>query len=134
MNDEAVIKAAAKRIKHKSADSTDKQKDKLALDVGNVIDVLDDGEKLVYLLPSGDVVEKVEVDGVTYTPPSKADIQYLLPDKDRVLKLISDTYDTCDADLYIRLLEYHKLISDLPDELFYDLFVLWDFHTYLQKL
>lgn len=106
-------------------------KDNLALDLEGVVDVLDAGDRLVYLTESGEIKDKILIGDVTYTPPPKSNTPYLFPEKDRVLNLINDTSDSSDSDLYIHLLSYHKRISDLPNELFYDLLVLWDFHTYL---
>ena len=113
----------------------DKTIENYALDVEGVVDVLDAGDKLVYLTTEGEVKEKIVLNDITYSPPPKNEIPYLLPDKERVLSLINDSSDTSDTDkdipLYTQLLNYHKEISDLPNELYYDLLVLWDFHTYL---
>ncbi|MDO8488348.1 MAG: hypothetical protein Q7S31_03500 [bacterium] len=110
----------------------EKDKTLIALDPPGVIDVLDDGNKLVYLTTDGLISEKITSEnGVVSFPPAKADLPYLLPKKDEVLSLIDDTSDSSDGDLYTRLLAYHQAISDLPNELYYHLLVWWDFHTYL---
>lgn len=103
----------------------------LALDVEGVVDVLDVGKNLVYLMETGQILEKIVADGITYTPPPKSEIPYLFARKDEVLTLIHGSSDGSDSDLYVRLREYHERISDLPNPLYYDLLVLWDFHTYL---
>ena len=117
--------------RHREGKNKDKPAEQYALDVEGVVDVLDAGDKLVYLTTEGEIKEKVVLNGVTYSPPPKDTIPYLLPDKNEVLRLIDDDSDSSDADLYIRLRKYHQEISDLPNELYYDLLVLWDFHTYL---
>lgn len=101
-----------------------------ALDVDGVVDVLDGGGRLVYLTNDGKIVESIEYQGELYEPPPKESISYLLPDKNIVLRDISDWSDSSDGVLYTHLLNYHREISDLPHEFFYDLLVLWDFHTY----
>ncbi len=129
----------AKMIKEITFGDKSKPKNTLALDLEGVVDVLDAGDHLVYLTTSGEVVDNMVIDDVTYTPPSKSETPYLFPDKQKVLDLIksgtSGTSGTSGGSLYTHLLEYHKRISDLPDALYYDLLALWDFHTYfLDKL
>lgn len=124
------------RDKGKTKPNKEFSKSVYAMDLEGICDVLDDGEKLVYLTNSGDIKENViekDKNGVItiFTPPPKEAIPYLLPDKETVLNLIKGSSDSSDSDLYTHLLDYHKSLSDLPNELFYDLLVLWDFHTYL---
>ncbi|MFH1971610.1 MAG: hypothetical protein ABIJ05_04480 [Patescibacteria group bacterium] len=109
----------------------DKIVENYALDVEGVVDVLDAGDKLVYLTTEGEIKEKITFNGILYSPPPRETIPYLLADKTRVLSLIVDSSDSSDSELYTRLLEYHKSISDLPEPLMYDLLVIWDIHTYL---
>ncbi len=112
-------------------DAKDMKKNVLTLDVNSVVDVLDTGDKLIYLTNDGNTTDKITIGNTTYSPPPKNDLPYFLADKNIVLSLISGNSDSSDSNLYTHLLEYHKKISDLPDELYYDLLVLWDFHTYL---
>ena len=104
------------------------------LDIPGVVDVLDDGKKLVYLKDNGEITEQIKNDKGLFQPPPRELLPYLLPRKDKVLAYLKEgiigTPDG-DAALYERLEAYHKGISDLPNELFYDLLVLWDVHTYL---
>jgi hypothetical protein len=129
---ETIMDKKEKKFKHRK----DKElKTQLALDFEGVVDVLDDGEKLVYLMESGETKETIVTEDGIFTPPNKNTLPYLLANKKSVLGLISDTSDSSDGSLYTHLLSYHKGLSDLPNELFYDLLVLWDFHTYfLDKL
>ena len=69
----------------------------------------------------------------TLVPPPMDKLPYTLPRANEVLKYLENHKEAdCEADamLYQKLLDYHKNISDLPDELYYDLLVLWDFHSY----
>ncbi|MCX6791878.1 MAG: hypothetical protein NT149_02470 [Candidatus Gottesmanbacteria bacterium] len=127
----STFEKAQKIIEKTNKVIAEKSKTNLALDVEGVCDVLDDGEKLVYLTNEGKTVDSIVIGNVTYTPPVKSESPYLFSDKDTVLKLISAPSDPSDADLYVHLLEYHRRISDLPNELYYDLLVLWDFHTHI---
>lgn len=112
----------------------DKVKTFLSLDAPDVVDVLEDGDKLVYITDKLDIVEKVvEKEGV-YTPPAKNELPYQLAQKDRVLEHLEKFKSNAKEEnkkLYKDLRAYHKKISDLPEDNFYDLLVLWDIHTYL---
>jgi hypothetical protein len=127
------LEGFAQKFVKKTSEKKNSPKEELtlSLDAPGTVDVLDDGDKAVYLTKEGNVVEKVVENGVTYTPPPKDSLPYLLPDKNTVLKLINDSSDSSDGDLYTHIVSYHKEISDLPNELYYHLLVLWDFHTYL---
>lgn len=126
-----ILKQAQVALGGDNKKSNDKKKrDQLALDLEGIVDVLDAGDKLVYLSDAGKTIEEATIDGVIYRPPVKKELPYLFPQKDSVLKLINDSSDGSDSDLYARLFAYHKEISDLPDESFYDLLVWWDIHTY----
>lgn len=105
-----------------------------ALDLAGVIDVVDTGEKLQYLTVDLELVDKVILDDKTYTPPPKETCPYYFAQADEVLRHIKEhTENYCVADeiLYQDLFTYHTEISDLPQEDFYHLLVLWDIHTYL---
>lgn len=81
------------------------------------------------------ILPQVERDGVLYIPPPKEQIPWLLPRGEEVLKLyeLQELLSQRERDgaLYDDLLSYHKAISELPGEEYYDLIVAWDFHTYL---
>jgi len=102
-----------------------------ALDVEGVIDVLTDGSKLVYLTCELEVVESITLNGQLYQPPPNEKCPYLFPRKEEVLGLIKNWNDSKTTQLYEDLRSYHKGISELPDEDFYDLLVIWDFHTWI---
>ena len=76
------------------------------------------------------LLPEVERDGQRFIPPSKAQIKWLLPRGEEVLRYYHADHD---ANLYDALLAYHKGISELPSEAHYDLLTLWVFHTYLTE-
>lgn len=121
------------KLKAQQAKTKEEKKD-YALDLPGVIEVLDAGDKLVFFTEDYDIIDTITFQGKTYSPPPKELCPYLLADTRKVeeyLQLHSFTNCQEDTKLYDELLQYHKDISDLPDEDFYNLLVLWDFHTYL---
>lgn len=85
-----------------------------------------------FLIKEGDkllITPELEKDGVIFKPPPRGQIPWLLPKGEEVLRY----YELPDeaSRLYDDLLDYHKAISELPREPYYDLLVAWDFHTYL---
>lgn len=132
MNKNQILERKMQEIeKYDDEKSKDKKKANYALDLPGVIDVLDVGEKLVYLTAESEVVETIEHRGRVCTPPPKSSCPYLFPDKDRVLNYKKGWNDRENQRLYEDLLTYHKGISELPDENLYDLLVLWDFHVWI---
>lgn len=118
----------------KNSSSTPKDaKDTLSLDAPGTIDVLDNGDKLVYLTENLELVEKITDKNKTYSPPPKENLPYLLANSADVLKYIKAFKEEpgLEKELYKELIEYHKAASELPHEELYDLLVLWDFHCYL---
>lgn len=110
------------------------EKKNFALDLPGVIEVLDAGDKLVYFTEDHEIVESITIQGKIYFPPPKELCPYLFADTRKVEEYLQlHTSSNCQEDtkLYEELLQYHKDISDLPEEDFYNLLVLWDFHTYL---
>jgi len=63
-----------------------------------------------------------------FLPPPKETMAWLLPNANEVLRYYSTDSD---KQLYEDLLSYHKHMSELPSEEYYDLLVAWEFHTYL---
>lgn len=103
--------------------------------------VLDDGE-LRYLTFSKGVLDEVDVDNVLLQPPPRKGLppQMQIASLEKVLTYArnhdvsddSDDLDVCKGctDLFYSLVDYHKSISDLPNNDLYLLLALWDFHTY----
>lgn len=123
------VEKTYKQVKSAKSDANE-----YVLDIPGVVDVLDDGKKLVYLKDNGETAEQIKTDKGLFQPPPRELLPYLLPSKDKVLGYIKEGLigtKKSGPGLYERLEAYHKGISDLPNELFYDLLVLWDVHTYL---
>ncbi|MEJ5377081.1 MAG: CHC2 zinc finger domain-containing protein [bacterium] len=103
-----------------------------------LIDLVEHNGNPAFLIKDGDklsILPKVEREGVLYIPPPKEQIPWLLPRGEEVLKLY-DLQEVLpqrerDGALYDDLLTYHKAISELPGEEYYDLIVAWVLHTYL---
>lgn len=96
-----------------------------------LVDLVEHEGEVAFLVKDGDrvlILPHVERDGTRYVPPPKKKIPWLLPSGEEVLKHYSG--DT-DAALYDDLLAYHKAVSELPCEEYYDLLVAWVFHSYL---
>src|SRR3990167_4028013 len=112
----------------------------------NLIDLVLNDEEVKFLLDTGELREIIEYDNKIFKPPNQSDLDYLLPYYQKVNDEANkhqhpDITDDTDSKLhrgckdclklYDDLIEYHKQFSDLPNPLYYDLLVLWDFHTYL---
>lgn len=80
---------------------------------------------------------EVILEGQIYRPPPRHQIPWLLPRGEEVLAVAELEGEIPTAvlgeALYDDLLAYHKAISDLPGEQYYDLIVAWVLHTYLMK-
>lgn len=125
---------ANSKVKPMKKEKTDNNKTVYALDLPGVIDVLDNGENLMYLTENLETVDKIEYQDKMFTPPPREACPYFLANAEEVMKYIERHDDVnCEEDemLYTDLFTYHTEISDLPQEHFYHLLVLWDFHTYL---
>jgi putative DNA primase/helicase len=99
-----------------------------------LVDLVEDIGESAFLIKEKDnliVVPNVERDGVMLVPPPKKMIPLLLPNGQAVLNI----YQAKESDetLYDDLKNYHKGISELPGEVYYDLITAWDFHTYLME-
>jgi len=107
-------------------------------DFDGLVDLVEHDDKPAFLVKDGgklSMLSQVERDGVLYRPPPKEQIPWLLPRGEEVLKLyeLQESLPQRERDgaLYDDLSSYHKAISELPSEEYYDLLVAWDFHTYL---
>lgn len=96
-----------------------------------LIDIVDHEGQPAFLILENEglrVATQIEQDGVVYVPPDKKKMPWLLPRAEEVLEYYKNDSD---AILFDDLLTYHKRISELPDEGYYDLITAWDFHSYL---
>ncbi len=95
-----------------------------------LVDIVEHEDNPAFLIKEGEklsIVSQVQREGKVYIPPPKDRMDWLLPRSEEVLKYYEN--DT-DGELYDALLNYHKEISELPSEKYYDLLAAWDFHTY----
>lgn len=104
----------------------------------NLVDLVEHNGNPAFLVKEGNglsILTRIKRDGVLYIPPPKEQIPWLLPRGEEILKFyeLQRLLSPRDRDraLYDDLLSYHKAISELPGEEYYDLVVAWDFHTYL---
>lgn len=103
-----------------------------------LVDLVEYNGEPAFLVKEGDellLLSQVERNGVIYIPPPKEQIPWLLPRGEEVIgfyelrKFLPQT--ELDRALYDDLISYHRSISELPREEYYDLLVAWDLHTYL---
>jgi len=99
-----------------------------------LVDVVNKDGKSIFLVKEDaelKLKKSVEINGVIYYPPPTESLPFkLLPRAEKVLEYYKK--DT-NSELYSELLLYHKSISELPCENYYDLIAAWDFLTYLQE-
>ncbi len=95
----------------------------LVLEKGQIAFLIREGDKL-------DIVTEVNREDKILIPPPRDQIKWLLPRAEEVLRYYREDND---SKLYDDLVAYHKGISEVPNEKFYDLFAAWDFHTYMQE-
>jgi DNA primase catalytic core len=104
-----------------------------------LVDLVEHNGSTAFLIKDGDelsmLTQKERDDGVIYIPPPKEQIPWLLPRGEEVLQYyeLQEVLPQKEGDgaIYDDLLSYHKAISELPGEEYYDLLVAWDLHTYL---
>lgn len=106
-------------------------------------DLVWEGDKIKFLTFDRKIVEKITIDGKCYKTPPKEGLppNLCIARAEKVLSYAqshevtddTDVSGVCKgcADLYKNLIDYHKNISELPDNDLYNLLVAWDFHTYL---
>lgn len=103
-----------------------------------LIDIVEKDGKPAFLIKEGDslsIETSVKRDSLLYLPPPKEQIPWLMPRVEEISRLYEaqskKSPQDCDKELYDELLAYHKSISELPEDGYYDLIVAWDLHTYL---
>jgi len=107
-------------------------------DFEGLVDVVDHEGSTAFLVSTDNelhVLDEVEIDGVTYLPPPKESIPWLLPRSVEVLKYNEFRETISDQDynaaLFDDLLKYCMSISELPSQAHHILQATWLFHTYL---
>lgn len=96
------------------------------------IGINNEGKANFIVLQDGDlqIRDNITLNNQVYIPPPIDIIPWLLPKTEEILRWYKEDSDQA---LYQDLLNYHKGISELPDESYYDLIVAWDLHTYLSE-
>lgn len=89
---------------------------------GNVAFLVKEGKELI-------IKSSVVIDGEVFYAPTRDQLPFkFLPQAVEVLKHY--TQDT-DQKLFTDLIVYHNLVSELPNDRFYELIATWVLHTYL---
>ena len=99
-----------------------------------LIDIVELDGNPVFLVQAEDnlsMVAQVERNGELFTPPPIEQIPWLLVQGGDVLRNYQDHSPSSDSNLFDDLVSYHKDISKLPDDTFYDLLAAWVIATYL---
>jgi len=126
------------KAKNNSKDNKEKKNKKQYIALfDELVDLAVQDEKAVFVIKESDKLAirfEYSKEDLIYVPPPKEKLPWLLPRAKEILK----HYDTAikNTEFYYRtlyddLITYHKGISELPSNEFYDLLVCWDFHTYL---
>lgn len=105
-----------------------------------LIDVVEKDGKPAFLIKEGEslsVVPNIKKDDLLLVPPPKEQIPWLIPRGEEILDLYksqsNNSQEENDKALYDELLAYHKSISELPEDGYYDLIAAWGMHTYLSE-
>jgi len=137
--DKKIVSALEKDIKiaRKAHEETEDSEDDLpeySANFPGLIDLVLDNGKVAFLVKEEDqlkIIHEVEQEGKVLLPPPKDKIPCPLPRGQEVIKAYQAKEN--DGDLYGELVAYHKAISELPGEAYYDLIVAWEFQTYLTE-
>ena len=98
----------------------------------DLVDIVEHEGESAFMVKNGndlEILTEVERGGVFYQPPPKESMPWLLPRANEVLK----AYHGKDDSLWDDLVEYHKKISELPGDGYYNLLAAWDFHSHLTE-
>ena len=106
----------------------------------SLVDIVEyEGQPAFFVTKEGfvDIELERKIEGVTYCPPPKDQIPWLLPSGERIYAIAEaigndkELLEKYDHDLFEELIAHHKSISELPSEDHYILLAAWDMHTYL---
>jgi hypothetical protein len=127
-----------KEIKIMSGETTKDEEPEYIARFPNLVDIVEKEGNPVFLIKDQEELvfrDKVMLDGKTFLVPPREKLPWdVLPDGDQVVFVydaIRHNPKKTLAAIYDELLDYHKNISELPHDSFYDVIVAWDFHTYL---
>ena len=112
-------------------------------DFKGLVDIVLNGNSIKFLTSEKELLDSITIDRIEYLPPPKRGLppNLLIPRADKVLGYAQNHGDTgvtgdtgvcrgCTL-LYNDLIEYHKNISELPNNDLYQLLAIWDIHTYM---
>jgi len=110
----------------------------LTADHEGLVDIVEDEGKPVFFLKTDEsvtITSEIETDTVAYVPPPREQLPWLLCPAQEVVRIYEEEkqspVEEVNRTLFDALVDYHKSISQLPDEGHYDLLAAWDIHTYL---
>jgi hypothetical protein len=98
-----------------------------------LIDIVEhEGKPYFLLVKEGKAIIESEIktqEGILIPPPREK-LPWLLPRANKV----KEYYETDEPKrLFAELEDYHRSISEFPNESYYTLLVTWDFHTYIME-
>ena len=103
-----------------------------------LIDLVEDSGNPAFLVKDNDeivILDKVEIDGNLYTPPTSGSIPWSLPRGHEIMKYHeierSLTMGARDGAIFDDIAKYLQCISELPSANHYDFLAAWVLHTYL---
>lgn len=114
----------------KNNNKKDKEK-RFSASFPGLVDLVLDNNKVKYLVKENGslhVKDKHELPDCTLIPPQADKIPWKLPISNEVLKHYDDDND---HQLFENLVDYHKSISELPDDNHYKFLACWVMHTYM---
>jgi hypothetical protein len=120
------------QFKQPKADNGSEKKEVHSAWFDGLVEVVadDSGNTQFLIKENGSLIvkDKHEVEDCVYIPPSAKQIVWQAPRASEVMK-----YETGDSDqqLFNDLVNYHRSISELPDDNYYQFLAAWDMHTYL---
>ena len=118
-----------------NAESGDQKPDKpqLAAKLPGLVDIVRNGDKLLFLRVAGERLETqeqyVDPEGVVHVPPTADQLPWAISDVRDVFK----AFESDDSDLFADLLDYHDGLSELPSYQHVAFIALWVLHTYVHE-
>lgn len=118
--------------------SNDSKETVLTAEHENLIDIVEDEGRPVFLLKTDEgitIVPEIDEDKVTCVPPPREQLPWLLCSAQEVMRIYEEekqlSVEEVNRNLFDALVDHYKSISQLPDEEHYYLLAAWIMHTYL---
>jgi hypothetical protein len=122
-----------------------KKQERYIADFPDLVEIVEDEDRVKFLLFDGSVQDTVILEDITYSCPQRRQLppNMQIPRLDGILTYaqkhgvsgetgVSGVCTAC-TQLYEKILEMHQTISEMPDPGFYHILALWDFHTFCQE-